>query len=131
MLVDSRPHRTARVLAIKVRREAELNPYPVNPRNMTLVEYRLEYGGLKSLSDVRAAKDQDADHWEDMNTWFGAVWSLRALKMDAQQKAKDRHVAHYRPIQTLDGLDPHWSRNGLQGYVEALVAFGKTVNLYG
>ncbi len=119
---DPRPHRTALKTAIHARRENELKAWPVNPRDMTLVEYRLEHGGLKSLSDVRAAKDKDADHWEDMHTVTGALWSAREREMNARQRARARFVKKYRPIQTLDGLDPHWSRNGLCGYAAALKA---------
>lgn len=107
---DPRPHRTAHKMALAARRENELKPFPVNPQDMTLVEYRLKYGGLKDLSEVRVMKAKDTAHWNDVNTWTGATWSAREREMDARTLSRARHVERYQPIQTLDGLDPHWQR---------------------
>lgn len=125
MAKDPRPHRTAFKLALIARRTNELAPYPVNPQDMTLLQYRQEYGGFKSLSEIRAAKEKDAAHWNDVDSWTGAAWSARELEMNAREKRRAYWVRRYNPIQTLDGLDPHWSRNGLTGYVAALKALGR------
>ncbi len=98
---DPRPHRTAHKVALVARRANELEPYPVNPQDMTLVEYRLQYGGITSLSEARAMKAKDAAHWNDMDTWTGASWSAREREMDAREKQRARWVRRYSPIQTL------------------------------
>lgn len=38
--------------------------------------------------------------------WVEAIWMLREQQMDLTQKRRAAHVLRYRPIQTLDGLDP-------------------------
>ncbi len=73
--------------------------------------------GLKSeitLADLRDVRDRT-----------GAIWYLRKLAMERRDEERAAYVKRYRPIQTLDGLDPHLrprvSRSGLLAVVHALM----------
>jgi hypothetical protein len=42
----------------------------------------------------------------DVRDRVGAIWYLRDLEQDARQAKRVAYVKKYRPVQTLDGLDP-------------------------
>ncbi len=59
----------------------------------------------------------------EANDITNVTWALREIEMDRVQRRRDAYVARYRPIQTLDGLDPSPSRVGMRRAVKALEAF--------
>ncbi len=58
----------------------------------------------------KAYEEKQVRQDEDRSTWVGAIWLLCENDMGLIQGRRDAYVSRYRPIQTLDGLDPHPSR---------------------
>lgn len=56
---------------------------------------------LKKMRAIMQMDGRDADDIMDV------IWALREIDMDWRQRKRADYVARYRPIQTLDGLDPH------------------------
>lgn len=104
---DPRPHRAALFEAAARRIQLDVMVNDLNPRDLTLGAYKRAYCfPTDTEGEVKADQERDALAFEDSRTWPGAIWKLRETEMDANQKRRDEYVAKYRPIQTLDGLDP-------------------------
>lgn len=80
---DPRPHRTALSKAVK--------------------GLRFKWCHWNLRADEIAARE---DEWEDRKTWVGGIWALREGEQNQRQEARAAYIKLYRPIQTLDGLDP-------------------------
>lgn len=72
---------------------------------------------LKAMRNKMQADGQDADDITDV------TWVLREREMDRVQQKRAAYVVRYRPIQTLDGLDPDPRRIRFKEYGEAFHAF--------
>ncbi len=55
---------------------------------------------LKTMRAKMQADGREADDITDV------AWALREIGMDRRQRKCAAYVTRYRPIQTLDGLDP-------------------------
>ncbi len=61
---------------------------------------KLQGGEIKiTLTDLREVRDRT-----------GAIWYLRKLAMEERDAERAAYILKYRPIQTLDGLDPSPTR---------------------
>lgn len=69
-------------------------------RRRMVAEYKSAKVGRPSLLEIKKVRED----------WVEAIWRLREVQMDTRQKRRAANVLRYRPIQTLDGLDPHPSR---------------------
>jgi hypothetical protein len=52
------------------------------------------------------------------------TWALREIEMDRREKKRAAYVTRYRPIQTLDGLDPHPGRLAYRELINGFRVFG-------
>ena len=123
---DPRPHRTAihAAGASQIKLDMAINDH--DPGDLAHLLYRCRYYKQDITMEVsKADQARDSAEWKDSRTWTGALWKLRGPEMDATQKAKDNHVERYRPIQTLDGLDPHWQRKYFREITGSVVAWRK------
>lgn len=120
---DPRPHRTAmeRAAPLKVQRAVAIDCFDQDPGELTLRQYRTRYGKSDDNdADLREQQAKDSANWKDIRTWTGAVWALREAEQKVTDMKRAEYVARYRPIQTLDGLDPDPRREGARAINNAL-----------
>ena len=72
---------------------------------------------LKEMRTKMQAGGRDADDITDV------AWALREIEMDRRQRKRDAYVIRYRPIMTLDGLDPSSGRVAMRRAAAAIQAF--------
>jgi len=100
---DLRPHRTALSSAVDGRPYSVV--YPGDPWNTPLLCYR---DNGETLAQAEALREEAVAAFDDRQTWAGKVWVLRESEQDTRQEDRALYVKNYRPLQTLDGLDPLW-----------------------
>ena len=77
---------------------------------------RLEGGSTRiELSDLREVRDRT-----------GAIWHMRKRAMEERDAERVAYLLKFRPIQTLDGLDPHPGRVAMR---EVTAAFRTLVGM--
>ena len=123
---DPRPHRTAmeRAAATAVQRAVMIENYSGDPGELTLTAYKNRHGIPEdTLSELREYQKKDSAAYKDIRTWTGAVWALREAEQKVTDLKRAEYVARYRPIQTLDGLDPHWQRKYFRDAAASVAAW--------
>lgn len=83
-----------------------------NPVSALAVWYEM----LKAMRTKMQEDGCDADDITDV------TWALREIEMDRRQKKRAAYVTRYRPIRTLDGLDPYPPRAAIREAARSLCA---------
>lgn len=129
---NPRPHRTEmeRAAAQAVHRAVHIETYSGDPGDLTLRQYknRNEFpGDTSTMEDFRARQAKDSAAYQDIRTWTGAVWALREDEQKVTDLKRAEYVARYRPIQTLDGLDPSPRRVALRNMTDMFKAVAEAL----
>lgn len=113
---DPRPHRTALINAAEGRPTFN---WRCNPRELHLRNFREPD---ETITQAKARREAEAIVWEDRQTWTGRIWILREDEQDHRQEAREAYARDYRPIQTLDGLDPSPGRVRMREFLASFNA---------
>jgi len=117
-----------RAAAQRVQRAVMTETYVGDPGELSLEAYKRRYGEPDdTLTFLRAQQAKDSAVYKDIRTWYGAVWALRETEQRRTDLKRTEHVARYRPIQTLDGLDPDPVRLAYREMAEGFKALGRAL----
>jgi len=77
---------------------------------------------LKEMRAKMKEAGRDADDITDV------TWALREIEMDKRQRKRAAYVTRYRPIQTLDGLDPDPVRLAYREVAEGFTVLARMIS---
>jgi len=125
---DPRPHRTAMERAAATSVQRAMMGYDCDPGEMTLKTYQHRHGEPDNcLKELKLQQAKDSAAYKDIRTYTGAVWSLRRAEQRATDLKRAEYVERYRPIQTLDGLDPHPRRVAMRVLINGFRVLGAAI----
>lgn len=121
---DPRPHRTALLKAVKCVQLYTDGRFTYG----AYLEQKSGETNLQFRARKREACAADAIAEADFMTWPGAIWTLRVDAMASRRRERARYVARYRPIQTLDGLDPYPPRAAMRELIKKVRVLGRVLH---